>query len=131
VFGIALRGKRASESHRHRPAAISANPAVTMIPVVSTAPDKPAARANGTVGPSDMPMTMSRTVAVPMKWRSMGGWGIGVSDHCGGLAWLLLDFMMAEYTSRAVDRRRSDSNGVTTSVQGCAKPGVDCREPQS
>src|SRR5438093_13439540 len=67
------------------PAAISANPAVTMMRVVSTAPDKPAASANGTVRPSAMPMTMSRTVAVPVKWRSMWGiCGIRVSDRYRG-----------------------------------------------
>ena len=31
----------------------------------------PAARANGTVRPSDIPMTTSRTVSVPVKWRSV------------------------------------------------------------
>jgi arsenate reductase len=34
-----------------------------MMAVASTAPDKPAARAKGTVRPSDMPTTMSRTVS--------------------------------------------------------------------
>jgi len=51
-----------SESIAIDPAAISANPAVTMTRVVPTAPDTPAARANGTVRPSDMPMTVSRSV---------------------------------------------------------------------
>jgi len=55
------------------PAAISAKPAVTMMPVVPTAPDKPAASAKGTVNPSDIPMTMSRTVSDAVKCRSMCG----------------------------------------------------------
>src|SRR6185503_19641935 len=59
------------------PAAISARPAVTMIPVEWTAPVRPAARANGTVNPSDIPITMSRTTSLEVKWRSMWGvWGI-------------------------------------------------------
>src|SRR5712671_4252795 len=37
------------------------------------APVKPAARANGTVRPSDMPMTMSRTVSPAVKCRSTCG----------------------------------------------------------
>jgi hypothetical protein len=49
------------------PAATSASPAVMMIPVASTAPDSPAARANGTVRPSDMPITMSRIVSEEVK----------------------------------------------------------------
>lgn len=39
-----------------------------------TAPDKPAARANGTVRPSDMPITMSRTTSEPAKCSSGCGW---------------------------------------------------------
>src|SRR5215472_5793137 len=53
------------------PAAISAKPAVTMIPVplaiTAAAPVRPAARAKGTVRPSDIPITMSRTAAVAVK----------------------------------------------------------------
>ena len=41
------------------PAAISAIPAVITKAVESTAPLNPAANANGTVSPSDMPMTIS------------------------------------------------------------------------
>ncbi|OWK35304.1 Biphenyl-2,3-diol 1,2-dioxygenase [Fimbriiglobus ruber] len=44
-----------------------------MISVASTAPDRPAARANGTVMPSDMPITMSRTVSEAMKCFSTCG----------------------------------------------------------
>src|SRR5579885_3181382 len=59
------------------PAAISARPAVTMMLVVLTAPESPAARANGTVRPSDMPMTISRTVSPAVKCCSTCGvWGI-------------------------------------------------------
>src|SRR5205823_3726805 len=59
------------------PAAISARPAVTMMLVELTAPDSPAARANGTVKPSDMPMTISRMVSPAVKCCSTCGvWGI-------------------------------------------------------
>ena len=49
------------------PAAISARPATTMIHVVSMAPVSPAASANGTVRPSAIPSTRSRTVWLPVK----------------------------------------------------------------
>src|ERR1700722_19819044 len=55
------------------PAAISAMPAVMTIVVVSTAPVRPAARANGTVRPSDIPITMSRTIADDVKCFSTCG----------------------------------------------------------
>ena len=55
------------------PAAISARPAVTIMLVVLMAPDSPAARAKGTVRPSDIPITMSRTVAPAVKWCSTCG----------------------------------------------------------
>src|SRR5438477_9599093 len=55
------------------PAAISANPATTMILVAATAPDRPAAKANGTVRPSAMPMTTSRTNAEEVKCFSTCG----------------------------------------------------------
>src|SRR5690242_15258117 len=32
---------------------------------------RPAARANGTVKPSDIPMTISRTTSLAVKWRSL------------------------------------------------------------
>src|SRR2546422_11053171 len=70
------------------PAAISARPAVTMTAVVATAPESPAARANGTVRPSDIPMTMSRTVLPAVKCFST--WGVcGMSAPVGGS--ILLD----------------------------------------
>jgi hypothetical protein len=60
--------------------AYSANPAVTMMRVVSTVPDRPAASAKG--NPSDMPMTRSHTVAEPVKWCSLwGNGGMRVSDR--------------------------------------------------
>lgn len=69
------------------PAAISARPAVRMMPLESTAPESPAASANGTVKPSDMPMTMSRTVSESVKWRSVceGSVAVGSSQtgHLG------------------------------------------------
>src|SRR5271155_1153163 len=53
------------------PAAISASPAVTIIPFpfasTAVAPVSPAASANGTVSPSDIPITMSRTASVAVK----------------------------------------------------------------
>src|ERR1043165_7553774 len=53
------------------PAAISARPAVTTIDACATAPLSPAASANGTVSPSDIPMTTSRTISLAVKWRSV------------------------------------------------------------
>src|SRR6266700_3031161 len=50
------------------PAAISASPATTTIWLEFTAPEMPAARAKGTVSPSDIPITMSLTRAGPVKW---------------------------------------------------------------
>src|SRR5271170_6241111 len=55
------------------PAAISARPATTMIRVVVSAPDNPAASANGTVRPSAIPMTMSRTNSDAVKCDSTCG----------------------------------------------------------
>src|SRR5580765_2089566 len=55
------------------PAATSANPAVTTMWDEATAPDSPAASANGTVRPSDIPMTTSRTVSPAVKCRSTCG----------------------------------------------------------
>src|ERR1700732_3470958 len=55
------------------PAAISAKPAVTIRRVWEIAPVRPAARAKGTVKPSDMPITMSRTVLLAVKCFSMCG----------------------------------------------------------
>lgn len=49
------------------PAATSAMPAVRMIEEEALAPDKPAARAKGTVRPSETPMMMSRTTSLDMK----------------------------------------------------------------
>src|SRR5664279_1085044 len=56
------------------PAEIPAIPAVTTTRVATAAPESPAARANGTVSPSAMPMTTSRTVSLEVKWCSM--WGV-------------------------------------------------------
>src|SRR5271156_5918377 len=55
------------------PAAISASPATTMIRVVVSAPDNPAASAKGTVSPSAIPITMSRTNSEAVKWDSTCG----------------------------------------------------------
>jgi hypothetical protein len=53
------------------PAAISANPAVTTSRLAATAPEIPAASAKGTVNPSAIPMTTSRTIALDVKCASM------------------------------------------------------------
>src|SRR5712692_6097244 len=55
------------------PAAISAKPATTMIRVVVSAPDNPAASANGTVNPSAIPITISRTNSDAVKCFSTCG----------------------------------------------------------
>src|SRR6185436_8195407 len=59
------------------PAASSARPAVTIIAVgfgaLPRPPVSPAASAKGTVKPSDMPMTTSRTTSPAVKWRSICG----------------------------------------------------------
>ena len=50
------------------PAATSARPAVTMsLEDAELEPDRPAARAKGTVRPSDMPMMMSRMSSLAVK----------------------------------------------------------------
>lgn len=53
------------------PAATSAMPAVRMIDDVALAPESPAARAKGTVRPSETPMMMSRTISPAVKWFSV------------------------------------------------------------
>src|SRR6185503_8078869 len=68
------------------PAAISARPAVTMMSVESTAPARPAASANGTVSPSAIPITTSRTVSVAVKWRSRCG-VLGMRRDHARIAW--------------------------------------------
>src|SRR5260370_34697030 len=55
------------------PAAISANPAITTMLDAPTVPDNPAARANGTVRPSAIPMTTSRTNSEAVKCFSTCG----------------------------------------------------------
>src|SRR5262249_35339412 len=52
-----------------------------MMLVASTAPDRPAARAKGTVRPSDMPITMSRTVSEAVKCLSTCG-VCGMATSC-------------------------------------------------
>src|SRR3954462_10360755 len=55
------------------PAAISAIPAITTMEVLAMLPESPAARAKGTVNPSAMPMTTSRTTRPEVKWVSTSG----------------------------------------------------------
>src|SRR5579859_2158192 len=68
------------------PAAISASPAVTMMAVEVVAPDSPAARAKGTVKPSDMPITISRIVSPAVKCCSTCG-------VCGIYMLLVIDWI--------------------------------------
>src|SRR5438093_9849539 len=80
------------------PAATSARPAVTTIALASSAPVRPAASANGTVRPSDMPITTSRTTAPAVKWCSM--WGVtGIREF----------YALADATARKNARRRASS----------------------
>ena len=53
------------------PAASSAMPAVTTMCEAAIAPLMPAASANGTVRPSDIPMMTSRTASLATKWCSL------------------------------------------------------------
>lgn len=53
------------------PAATSAMPAVRTMDDVALAPDNPAARAKGTVRPSDTPMITSRTISPAVKCFSL------------------------------------------------------------
>src|ERR1700674_5077544 len=55
------------------PAAISASPPTTINLVSCTAPESPAARAKGTVSPSAMPITTSRTNSPAVKCFSICG----------------------------------------------------------
>ena len=59
------------------PAAISASPASTTTWEEFTTPESPAARAKGTVNPSDIPITTSRTNAVDAKCLSTWAGGAG------------------------------------------------------
>src|SRR5471032_906159 len=75
------------------PATISARPATTTSLLVATAvPVSPAASANGTVSPSDIPMTTSRTVSEASKcFSACSVWGdLGInstSSHACGAAY--------------------------------------------
>src|SRR5690349_4291170 len=63
------------------PAAISATPPITIRRVELTAPESPAASAKGTVRPSAMPMTTSRTNRPAVKcFSTCGVMGILRSD---------------------------------------------------
>src|SRR5271157_4653351 len=55
------------------PAAISASPPVMTMAVELAMPESPAASAKGTVSPSDIPITMSRTTSEPVKCCSTCG----------------------------------------------------------
>src|SRR2546428_11394683 len=88
------------------PAAISARPAVTMTAVVATAPESPAARANGTVRPSDIPMTMSRTVLPAVKCFST--WGV-----CG-MSTPVEDPILLDLPGGVVGRSLGENEGSRT-----------------
>src|SRR3954452_20356939 len=53
------------------PAAISASPPIVISRVFATAPESPAASANGSVNPSDIPITTSRTKFPEVKCCSL------------------------------------------------------------
>src|SRR4051812_49831816 len=97
------------------PAAISAMPAVTMMCPDATAPDRPAASAKGTVKPSAMPITTSRTVSEARKWRSV--WSmLGM----GGIHQLGRGGASAAALPTASTKRRHDGGG-----KGLAEKPVD------
>jgi len=52
------------------PAAISAKPAITTMWWIAPSRE-PRGEAKGTVSPSDIPITMSRTTSVEVKWCSV------------------------------------------------------------
>jgi hypothetical protein len=82
LLGVPCRGHhmpRTTRSGRGVPkveltaAATSARPAVITMPVDCTTPERPAAKAKGTVSPSGIPMTTSRIVSEEMKCFSTCG----------------------------------------------------------
>jgi len=66
--------------------------------VCAMAPLSPAANANGTVNPSDMPITMSRTTSLAVKWRSV----CGVCGILSSRIWLISDgtVMFRQYSQK-------------------------------
>jgi len=74
VFGVALGRQISAQPIAIEPAAISASPPITISRVELTAPERPAASANGTVNPSAMPITTSRTNSPAVKCFST--WGV-------------------------------------------------------
>src|ERR1043165_2555566 len=100
------------------PAAISARPAVTTMADELTAPDSPAARAKGTVKPSDMPMTTSLTAAPAVKCCST--WGVcGTADLRNPGAY------SENRAEETIDPRHT--SGVRVDVPVGVQPGdVDC-----
>src|SRR5689334_915601 len=97
------------------PAAISAKPAVRTMCEFAMAPVNPAANANGTVNPSDMPMTMSRTTSPAVKCFSMCGvCGIrSISDDARHHE-AVVAFAAYGLDHRGVDTRFSGEQGVET-----------------
>jgi uncharacterized protein YjbJ (UPF0337 family) len=69
VLGIAPGREIPTEAHRDRPCGNLRETRRDDGRRGLNGPDRPAASANGTVRPSDMPMTMSRTVSPDVKWR--------------------------------------------------------------
>src|SRR4051812_43035674 len=111
------------------PAAISARPAVTTIDACAIAPLRPAASANGTVRPSDMPMTTSRTISLAVKWRSVwrvsgiralcrAGRRAHVGDQLIDLERLLVDLedRLLDRALRLALRHRRGDDGVRHEV---------------
>src|ERR1700677_4437705 len=97
------------------PAAISANPASTTTWEEFTAPESPAASAKGTVRPSDMPITTSRTSAVdpkcPSTWAGGAG-GAGVGRESVGIRAVYLS------GQTTTDKRLPASLGMTLPSNG-------------
>src|SRR5277367_2762971 len=84
------------------PAAISARPARTTMWEEATAPERPAASANGTVRPSDRPMTTSRTDSEDSKWPSV--WESWATSCMAGVY-----RTVGEKAPFALDRTRRDN----------------------
>jgi len=67
MLRIAAGGEVSAETHGDRTGGDLGQPRHTMMWALETAPESPAASANGTVRPSDRPMTTSRTDSLDSK----------------------------------------------------------------
>lgn len=80
------------------PAATSARPAVRMMEDETLAPERPAARAKGTVRPSETPMMMSLTTSPAVKCFSV--WGCSSGRPASSSPMLLLILFSAIKSTR-------------------------------